>query len=90
MKAKLAVLCDGDFWHGHNWAIRGLDSLEAELEEYSSYWREKITRNMERDKRVTGTLREQGWTVLRFWESDIRASPESCAKTVLETVRKQR
>ena len=27
-KVKLAVFCDGDFWHGHNWAIRGYGSLE--------------------------------------------------------------
>ena len=28
---RLAVFCDGDFWHGHNWAIRGYGSLEEEL-----------------------------------------------------------
>ena len=26
-KYKVAVFCDGDFWHGHNWALRGLSSL---------------------------------------------------------------
>ena len=23
-KWKVVVFCDGDFWHGHNWAIRGV------------------------------------------------------------------
>ena len=86
VKAKTVVFCDGDFWHGHNWAIRGLESLDAELKTYSAFWRDKITRNIERDERVTETLGEQGWTVLRFWESDIRASPETCALTVLATL----
>ena len=29
-KQKLAIFCDGDFWHGHNWAVRGLSSLDEE------------------------------------------------------------
>ena len=28
IRAKIAVFCDGDYWHGHNWALRGLNSLE--------------------------------------------------------------
>jgi len=42
-KYRIAVFCDGDFWHGHNWAIRGLNSLEEELASYSSFWRTSIT-----------------------------------------------
>ena len=41
-KAKIAVFCDGDFWHGHNWAVRGLPSLEEELKKYSEFWKSKI------------------------------------------------
>ena len=41
-KYQIAIFCDGDFWHGHNWAIRGLNSLEEELEGYSDFWRQKI------------------------------------------------
>ena len=25
-KHHVAIFCDGDFWHGHNWAIRGIFS----------------------------------------------------------------
>ena len=55
-KAKVVVFCDGDFWHGHNWALRGLPSLEAELATYSEFWKQKILRNIERDKEVTDML----------------------------------
>ena len=41
-RAKIVVFCDGDFWHGHNWAIRGLSSLEEELDKYTQFWRDKI------------------------------------------------
>ena len=82
MRTKIAVFCDGDFWHGHNWAIRGLNSLEDELSRYNSFWREKIERNIPRDKKVTQTLEKERWLVLRYWESDIKESPAKCALRV--------
>jgi len=81
-KAKIAVFCDGDYWHGHNWAIRGLPSLEAELAGYSDYWRNKILGNMKRDAENTNKLESEGWTVLRFWESDIKRDSLHCADVV--------
>ena len=71
LKRKIAIFVDGDFWHGNNWKLRGRKSLEDELNRYRDYWREKILRNIERDKRVTKDLEKDGWKVLRYWESDI-------------------
>tara|TARA_Y100001960_G_scaffold81223_1_gene86609 strand:- start:4653 stop:5072 length:420 start_codon:yes stop_codon:yes gene_type:complete len=83
IRNKIAVFCDGDFWHGNNWKLRGIKSFQEELSGYSSFWREKISRNVDRDKKVNKKLRKEGWTVLRFWESEIRKSPERCAKRIL-------
>ncbi|MDR1085339.1 MAG: very short patch repair endonuclease [Deltaproteobacteria bacterium] len=88
-KAKIAVFCDGDYWHGHNWAIRGLPSLEDELAGYSEYWRNKILKNVQRDTENTKKLEANGWTVLRFWESDIKCDVSSCAN-VVETIYRSR
>jgi DNA mismatch endonuclease (patch repair protein) len=71
-KKKVAIFVDGDFWHGNNWRIRGLGSLEEELSGYTDFWREKITRNIKRDEKVSKELREMGWIVLRVWESDVK------------------
>ncbi len=81
-RAKLAVFVDGDFWHGHNWAIRGYGSLEEELKRYTPYWREKILRNIERDSEVNIKLSELGWAVLRFWESEIKADINTCVESI--------
>lgn len=81
-RAKIAVFCDGDFWHGHNWAIRGLASLDDELKRYSDFWRNKILGNIERDKKNTLNLELGGWVVMRFWESDIKSDVEKCADTI--------
>ncbi len=92
-KNRIAVFCDGDFWHGHNWAIRGLSSLEEELASYSSFWRTKITRNIERDNEINSTLRTLGWTVIRIWESDINKDIDGCVemvKNALAVAREQR
>ncbi len=71
-RAKIVIFCDGDFWHGHNWAVRGMGSLENELEGYSEFWKSKIQSNIARDIYVNKKLSEEGWTVIRIWESDIR------------------
>lgn len=81
-RAKIAVFCDGDFWHGHNWAIRGLPSLDDELTRYSDFWRNKILGNVERDKKNTLSLELGGWVVMRFWESDIKSDVEKCANAI--------
>ncbi|MDR3109963.1 MAG: very short patch repair endonuclease, partial [Planctomycetaceae bacterium] len=83
LKAKIAVFCDGDFWHGHNWAIRGLVSLNAELERYTPFWRKKILGNIDRDKKNTALLEEGGWIVIRLWESDIIIDVEKCADVII-------
>ena len=77
-KYKLVIFCDGDFWHGR--AYHGVKS-------HKKFWDEKIKRNRERDLEYTIRLRDEGWTVLRFWESDIRSDVETCVDKVVETIR---
>ena len=82
-KKKVVVFCDGDFWHGHNWAIRGLSSLEEELSGYSDFWQKKIMKNIERDKKNNADLEALGWTVVRIWESDIKKDLNKCVELIL-------
>lgn len=76
---KVLVFCDGDFWHGKNWEQR-----KAKLTKGTNpkYWVKKIETNMARDDRRNAELESMGWTVLRFWESDILAAPEVIAAEV--------
>ena len=84
LRKKIAVFCDGDYWHGHNWAIRGLSSFEEELSGYSDFWRKKIQSNVERDQKVNARLSAMGWTVVRLWESDIRKDIDACVGKIAE------
>ncbi len=84
--ARLAVFCDGDFWHGRN-LRRRLKKLAAGHN--GPYWIAKIRSNVDRDRRVGRLLRDSGWKVLRFWEADVLTNPERAAKAVLRATRGQ-
>jgi DNA mismatch endonuclease (patch repair protein) len=77
-KAKIAIFCDGDYWHGHNWALRGMKDLEEELSRYSEFWIKKIRRNIQRDEEVNRQLTALGWRVIRIWESAVKADVGNC------------
>jgi DNA mismatch endonuclease (patch repair protein) len=81
--ARVAVFCDGDFWHGRDISSR-LQKLKGGHN--ASYWVEKISGNVARDRHRTGELEAAGWTVLRFWESDILSDPDEIAMRVRDVV----
>ncbi|MCL1942012.1 MAG: DNA mismatch endonuclease Vsr [Candidatus Azobacteroides sp.] len=80
-KEKIAVFCDGEFWHGKDWDVRKNDHKSNQ-----AFWLAKIEQNIERDKKVNETLRQQGWTVVRLWESDIEKNSEYCLDIVMKAV----
>ena len=71
---KIAIFCDGDFWHGWNYR-HGKKPTRG-------YWKNKIEGNMRRDKRTNRLLRSRGYSVLRLWEHDINGNPEKCIRKV--------
>lgn len=67
-RQKIAVFCDGDFWHGR--------SLKRRLSKLArghnpEYWIDKIRYNVARDKLLRRRLRAEGWRVFRCWETDV-------------------
>ena len=85
-RARVAVFCDGDFWHGRDWPQI---SEKLASGHNGSYWTAKIAYNIERDIRINQELEQHGWLVLRYWESAIKASPSLVATAVLKAVSAQ-
>jgi DNA mismatch endonuclease, patch repair protein len=83
-RARVAVFCDGDFWHGRNWRSRRQKLARGSN---SSYWIAKIHANMLRDRRHDRELAARGWLVVRIWETDIVSDPTQQVKLVLRAVR---
>ena len=79
---KIAVFCDGDFWHGYDWG-----NAQNEIKSNRDFWIPKIERNMQRDQEVTTRLQEQGWVVLRFWGHEILKEMDYCITTILDELR---
>lgn len=78
-KYKIAVFCDSDFWHGFEW-----ETNKHKIKTNHDYWIPKIERNMQRDEEINTLLRNADWTVIRFWEHEIRKSLQDCANIVLK------
>jgi DNA mismatch endonuclease (patch repair protein) len=45
-----------------------------------------LARNVQRDIETNQALSRAGWKVLRFWEHEIDASAELCARKVAEFI----
>ena len=82
-KYKIAIFCDGEFFHGKDWEI-----LKPRLEKGKNpdYWIPKIERNMERDLEKDKELLFYGWTVIHFWGKDILKNPEECVRVIEEVI----
>jgi DNA mismatch endonuclease (patch repair protein) len=78
-RKRRAVFIDGDFWHGWRYA-----SLKDRLP--NAFWREKIERNVARDRRNRRELRAAGWQVLRVWEHELRRKKDR--ERALEKIRR--
>lgn len=82
-KYKVAIFCDGEFFHGKDW-----DVLKPQLKrgKNSDFWINKISKNMERDEDINKELLFLGWTVIRFWGKDILKKTDECVSVIDEVI----
>lgn len=83
-KYKTAIFIDGEYWHGHNWQQR-----KPKIKTNRAFWIAKIERNMQRDREVNQGLHDLGYTVFRFWESEVRKNLEHCLERVIAHLERQ-
>lgn len=74
---KIAVFCDGDYWHGYNWKF-----AQNEIKSNRTFWINKIEKNMARDIEVNKKLEDSGWTVIRFWGHEIKKMLGKCVDNI--------
>jgi DNA mismatch endonuclease (patch repair protein) len=75
-KKKIAVFVDGCFWHK-------CPIHFVEPHTRKDFWTKKIEANVLRDKKVNEQLKEEGWTVLRFWEHEVNEIPDEVISRIL-------
>jgi len=75
---KCVIFVHGCFWHGHD-CRRGSRSPQSNID----YWRTKIARNVERDRRHLVELVDRGWRACVVWECEIRDPETLCRRLSL-------
>jgi DNA mismatch endonuclease, patch repair protein len=80
--ADVAVFVDGCFWHG----CPRCGHVPTSNREF---WKLKLSRNKQRDRRVNTVLRRSGRVVLRFWEHEVHSDLGACAGKVAVTLAKR-
>jgi DNA mismatch endonuclease (patch repair protein) len=83
-KNKIAIFCDGEFWHGKEW-----EKKKPKISNNKEYWIKKIERNMARDIAVNQQLSELGWKVFRFWHKEIQKNLDTCITQIEQEINKR-
>ena len=71
-RKKIAIFIDGCFWHS---CPRHGTSPKTN----ASFWREKLERNVQRDRETIQALRKTGWRSVRIWEHE---TPQQAADRI--------
>ena len=66
-KYNTAIFVNGCFWHGHE-GCKYFRLPKSNVE----FWKEKIERNIERDRESMQALLDLRWKVIRVWECELR------------------
>ncbi len=80
---KLAIFVHGCFWHHCPHCDLPIPRSNA------GYWRRKFELNTDRDERKRQALEGAGWTVLPFWEHQVKDDVAGCVETVRETLARE-
>lgn len=79
---RTVIFIHGCFWHGHeNCKYFRLPKSNVE------FWRNKISRNIERDAKARAELENQYWNVIVIWECDLKNKLRR--EEILENVAKE-
>lgn len=78
-KHKTVIMVNGCFWHMHKCNLFKLPKTNT------SFWREKLTKNVERDRRNEKILKKSGWRVFIIWECGVKGRNPKVIKAAVDT-----
>ena len=77
---RTVIFVHGCFWHGHDCPLFKWPNTRQD------FWRTKISRNVERDREVEGTLKQLEWRVLFVWECALKGPSRLGTEVVIQSV----
>lgn len=79
-KYHSVIFIHGCFWHGHNCHLFKWPSTRPD------FWKKKIFRNKEVDKRNYRQLKKDGWYILTIWECAIKGRKKKPLENIIDSV----
>lgn len=81
-KYKIIIFVNGCFWHYHK------NCPEGRIPHTNSiFWKDKLQKNVKRDKNNIKALRKLGWKVIIIWECEIEKKPEVTLKRIIKNLK---
>jgi DNA mismatch endonuclease, patch repair protein len=77
-KYNAVIFIHGCFWHRHNCHLFKWPSTRPE------FWKTKINKNLEVDKRNYKQLKKEGWWILTIWECALKGKTRKPLEQVIE------
>ena len=84
IEPNICVMADSDWFHGYIY-MNGYDCSKNKVQN-NEFFEKKI----QNDKKITQSLTEQGYNVLRFWEHEIKENPEKCLQKIIKIIKESR
>lgn len=82
-KYNTIIFVHGCFWHYHK------DCREGRIPDTNSkFWKEKLYKNVEKDKKHQEACEKLGWKVLVIWECEIEKKLNTIMKLIKTTLEK--
>jgi len=75
---RIAIFVHGCYWHRCPRCYTSLPKSHVE------FWSRKFNENQERDRRNTAALFDLGWKVFVVWECELRDTPATALRPILE------
>ena len=91
IQPNICIFTDGDFWHANPkpWLKHGIKKNGFKPNDHIVG--KKFAKDAwAYDKRITDTLKKDGYVVLRFWESELETEPEKCLQKIIKIIKESR
>ena len=88
IEPKICVFLDGDYWHCNPNDYVYKKKLNPGFKPNDQISGKKYAKDVwVKDKKITRGLRKKGYSVLRFWQSELETEKEKCLQKIIKAIK---
>jgi len=88
IEPKICVFLDGDYWHCNPNDYVYKKKLNLGFKPNDQISGKKYAKDVwVKDKKITRGLRKKGYSVLRFWQSELETEKEKCLQKIIKAIK---